>query len=350
MAILLPQSDKKEIGHEYVSEDEHSIIGEMIEEMKMQLIQLYQNTRTLRQVHTKMHGCVKAAFTVLPGLSAELKFGVFKEPLTYPAWIRFSNANTIVQHDRKKDIRGVAIKLMNVPGEKLLSNHQSEQTQDFLLMSNEIFFSKNIEQFRYVLRAATAKNKLKLISYFLNPLHWSLLKRLLASNIPCKNPFEIPYWSTQPYRYGNESTAVKYFLKPSADNKLIIADTNDYNYLSINMAKTLAANEIHFDFFIQFQTDADKMPVEDPTIAWASPFIKVAEIKIFKQVFDTPEQMEFADNLSFDIWHSLPEHRPLGSFNRARKQAYVALSKFRHERNHSPVFEPTAGPDFFETI
>ena len=45
-------------------------------------------------------------------------------------------------------------------------------------------------------------------------------------------------------------------------------------------------------------------------------------------VFNTPEQMEFGDNLSFNIWHSLPEHRPLGSFNRARKRAYEALSKF----------------------
>lgn len=170
------------------------------------------------------------------------------------------------------------------------------------------------------------------------------------ANIPCDNPFEIPYWSTQPYRYGNESAAVNYFLKPSANNKLIIEDKSDDNYLRINMAKTLEANEIHFDFFIQFQTDADKMPVEDPTIAWTSPFIKVAEIKILRQVFDAPAQIEFADNLSFDIWHSLPEHRPLGGFNRARKQAYEQLSKFRHEHNHIPVFEPTAGPDFFETI
>ncbi len=342
--------NKKEIGREYISGDEDAIISEMIEEMKVQLTQLYQNTKTLRQVHTKMHGCVKAVFTVVPGLSNELKLGIFKEPITYPAWIRFSNASTIVQHDRKKDIRGIAIKLMNVPGEKLLKNHHSEQTQDFLLMSHETFFSKNIAQFRYLLKAATTKNKLKLVSYFLNPLHWVLLKRLLKSNIRCTNPFEIPYWSTQPYRYGNDSTAVKYFLKPSIGNELIIEDTSDHNYLRINMAKTLEVNEIRFDFFIQFQTDADKMPIENPTIAWTSPFIKVAEIKILKQVFNTPAQMEFADNLSFDIWHSLPEHRPLGNFNRVRKQAYEELSKFRHERNHTPVFEPIAGPDFFETI
>ncbi|MEO6453909.1 MAG: hypothetical protein ABIN97_07560, partial [Ginsengibacter sp.] len=218
------------------------------------------------------------------------------------------------------------------------------------LMSSETFFSKNIEQFRHTLKAATSKSKLKLLSYFLNPIHWGLVKRLLKSNIACDHPFKIPYWSTQPYQYGNENTAVKYFLKPSAENKLTIADTTDYNYLHRNMAKTLEANEVHFDFCIQFQSNPDTMPIEDPTVAWTSPFIKVADIKILRQVFDTPEQMEFGDNLSFDIWHSLPEHRPLGSFNRARKEAYEQLSKFRHKCNQIPILEPTAAPDFLTKI
>lgn len=39
--MTIPQSTKKEIGHEYVSEGEDAIIGEMIEEMKSQLTRLY---------------------------------------------------------------------------------------------------------------------------------------------------------------------------------------------------------------------------------------------------------------------------------------------------------------------
>ncbi|MEP7317916.1 MAG: catalase family protein [Panacibacter sp.] len=346
----MEQPTNKQTGHEYIAAEEAAIIAEMIEEMQNQLTALYEKTKMLRQVHTKMHGCVKAAFTVMPDLAPELRTGVFKEPITYPAWIRFSNANTVVQADKKKDIRGIAIKLMNVPGEKLLNDKRFEQTQDFLLMSSETFFSKNIEQFKGTLKAATAKNKLKLALYFLNPLHWGLVKRILKSNIACNNPLEIPYWSTQPYQFGDESTAVKYFLKPATGNKLVNDNTTDYNYLRTNLAKTLQSNEIQFDFFVQFQTDAEKMPIEDPRVAWTSPFIKVAEIKILKQVFDTPAQTEFGDNLSFNIWHSLPEHRPLGSFNRARKHAYEALSKFRFDRNQVKDTEPVAGADFFKTI
>ncbi len=335
-------SSSKQPGKEYPEPGEEAIILEMIGEMESQLTALYPNTKMLRQVHTKMHGCVRAEFSVLPDLANELRVGIFKTAATYPAWIRFSNANTIVQPDKKKDIRGCAIKLMNVPGEKLLNDQRFEQTQDFLLMSSETFFSKNIEQFRRTLKAATAKNKLELLKYFINPKHWVLLKRLLGSNIHCQHPFQIPYFSTQPYQFGNDTTAVKYCVKPSADNELLTDNTTADNYLRMNMAKTLGTKEIRFDFYVQFQTDADAMPIEDPTVAWHSPFLKLAEIKIPPQVFDSAEQLEFGDNLSFDIWHSSPEHRPLGSFNRARKQAYEALSKFRHQHNGKPYTEPTA--------
>jgi len=72
----------------------------------------------------------------------------------------------------------------------------------------------------------------------------------------------------------------------------------------------------------------------------------VGTLRIVKQSFDSAEQMEFGDNLSFNAWHSLPVHRPLGGFNRARKVAYEALSKYRHEKNKIAMVEPSPTPDF----
>ena len=85
------------------------------------------------------------------------------------------------------------------------------------------------------------------------------------------------------------------------------------------------------------------MPIEDPGVEWSetlSPFRKVATIKIIQQEFDTPAQNEFGEHLSFTPWHALPEHRPLGGVNRARKVVYEAISKFRHELNQVPKREP----------
>ena len=49
-----------------------------------------------------------------------MKFGVFSKPKTYPIWVRFSNGGTPPKDDKEGDIRGMAIKLMGVDGDKYL--------------------------------------------------------------------------------------------------------------------------------------------------------------------------------------------------------------------------------------
>ena len=64
-----------------------------------------------------------------------------------------------------------------------------------------------------------------------------------------------------------------------------------------------------------------------------APFYKVATIRIPQQVFDTPEQNRFCENLSFTPWHTRPEHKPLGVINRMRKVIYDRISQVRHDLN-----------------
>ena len=87
------------------------------------------------------------------------------------------------------------------------------------------------------------------------------------------------------------------------------------------------------------------MPIEDPGALWSdklSPFRKVATIRILTQEFDSVSQMAFGEDISFTPWHSLPDHRPLGGINRARKMVYRLISEFRHQRNNRPRKEPTS--------
>lgn len=115
------------------------------------------------------------------------------------------------------------------------------------------------------------------------------------------------------------------------------------------MVKRLQEKDVTFDFLAQLQTDPVAMPIEDSTVSWdqrASPYRKIATIRIPKQTFDTPAQQEFAENLSFTPWHALPEHRPLGNMNRARKHVYWAISKLRHAHNGAPRTEPTGDETF----
>ena len=81
------------------------------------------------------------------------------------------------------------------------------------------------------------------------------------------------------------------------------------------MSAHLQEREARFDFLVQLQTDPVAMPVEDPTVVWdetASPYQKAATIRIPSQSFESMEQMQFCENLSFTPWHALCEHRPLG--------------------------------------
>jgi hypothetical protein len=100
---------------------------------------------------------------------------------------------------------------------------------------------------------------------------------------------------------------------------------------------------------VQFQTDAVRMPVEDPSVEWderVSPFVKVATLNIPQQVFDSEAQMNYCENLSFDPWHSLPEHQPIGGVNRIRKVVYERISTLRHTANGVPRREPAGFEDF----
>lgn len=107
------------------------------------------------------------------------------------------------------------------------------------------------------------------------------------------------------------------------------------------MRNTLANGKACMQFLLQPR--APFMSVENSQDEWKesdAPFSKVATIHIPQQEFDSPEQNLFCENLSFNPWHALPEHRPLGVVNRLRKVIYPQISVTRHRLNSAPRMEP----------
>ncbi|MES2933603.1 MAG: catalase family protein [Pseudomonadota bacterium] len=291
-----------------------------------------------RDAHPKMHGVVKAEFIVEPDLPQHLRIGVFKVPATYQAWIRFSNQDGTIGPDINRDIRGMAIKLMRVTGQKILEAEKDAQTQDFIVISTNVFVTKNVQEFDQLIASFTGSTWAK-IWFLLTHLRvvWNLIKSMKQ----CTNPLQTRYWSTTPYLFGDQ--AVKYSAIPRVTEPDTVPAKPDDNYLRTAMVRQLAEGEAWFDFTVQMQTDADAMPIEDPGKEWKeseSPFQKVASIRILQQDLDTEAQRVFGENLSFSPWHSLPEHRPLGGVNRARKIVYQAISTFRHAQNKVARREP----------
>jgi hypothetical protein len=293
-----------------------------------------------RAQHPKHHGCVRAELTIADDVPSELQLGLFREGTTFPAWIRFSNARK--QDDREPGGHGMAIKLMGVSGEKLLTG-QNAQTQDFLLLDSPIFFIKDAVQFAEFDAALLNSKvswfgKLSVLEYFAkHPREAWILHQIEKKR--SSNPLETQYWSVIPYKLG--TSAVKYWVKPRLDGPPIIASVPSQDQLRAAMKVHLETRDAYFEFLVQPQLNPIDQPVEDATHLWQCPAQRVATIRIHRQSFDSPEQMDFCENLSFNPWHALAEHRPLGSLNRLRKATYLALSDFRHQQNHVPYVEPT---------
>jgi hypothetical protein len=121
------------------------------------------------------------------------------------------------------------------------------------------------------------------------------------------------------------------------------------NYLRDNMRLRLEKHDVEFTMTVQLQTDSHRMPIEDAGILWPealSPRIPVATLRIPRQTFVSPAQLAFARNLSFNPWHCIEEHRPLGNLNRARRRVYYELSQFRQMNNGIEHVEPTGQETF----
>jgi hypothetical protein len=335
----MPGSPRRlELGREYPPPDEQTHIDSLIRRLRARMERDYAGSRTLRDAHPKMHGCVRGTFSIEPNLPEQLRVGIFAQPRTFPAWIRCSNSGPVAA-DAKGDIRGIAIKLMDVPGPKLEMTGAGDTTHDLILISESRFVTGNVEEFDGLVAALTG-GVVAMAWFFLT--HPRAARNLWMSLKRFSSPFDVRYFSVTPYLL--RSSAVKYSLVPHDAGHEQAPKNPSADYLREAMVQQLSARAATFDFSVQLQKDPDTMPIEDPGITWdeeVSPFQKVATLTIPSQVFDTPERREFGDNLSFNPWRCLPEHRPLGGISRARRQVYRALSAFRHERNLAPSIEPT---------
>lgn len=328
---------------------EAETVDRMIETIAAYMNSQYKPGEYQRGGNTKTHGVVRGEVVIRDDIPKELRRGVFAEPKTYRAWVRLSGPGP----DSPKDIDDVgfvscAIKLMGVPGPKLMEDEQN--TQDFTAVCTPTFVTPDVNA-NVDLQTGILIGTPGL--YFLRPGHTHILDLLMQSwwNQTQSNPLEQRYYSCVPYLLG-EGQAMQYSFRPRGKHKTKIPRVPfrpPDNYLRDAMVKTLGERDVEFDILVQVQTDPHRMPIENNAVRWPerlSPFVPVAILRIPRQTFDSPKQLAFAHNLSYNPWHCIAEHRPLGNQSRARFKMYWELSKLRQERNGTPHIEPTGDETF----
>jgi predicted DCC family thiol-disulfide oxidoreductase YuxK len=327
-------------------EDEERYIQAVIDELRGFVTETWPQGHMQRFGNTKTFGVLRGEFEVDGGLPDNLAIGVFSEPRALPAWVRFSGPGPYWPPDLEDYGQcSCGIKLMGVDGPKLLDDEQ--RTQDLLLVTPASFVTPDIVENSKLQKHVRAGTQ---IFYFLDPRD-SHLRHMLLQALYSRthaNPLELPYYSNVPFLLG-DGQAVQYSLRPITLKRTRPPMKLSPNHLREAMVKTLAEKDVEFEFRVQVQTDSHRMPIEDATIHWPeklSPYVRVATLKIPRQQFDSDAQIAFADHLSYNPWHSLPEHRPLGSSNRARRRMYYELAQLRQQWNGRPHIEPTGEEQF----
>ncbi len=305
-----------------------------------------------RALHAKGLAGLEGEVTVLPGLPEYARVGLFASPASYRAYVRFSSGSGLLQHDKKPDVRGVALKLLGVPGKKIIPGLADATTQDFLLITSPATPFRNPDEFVALVRATEhpALALPRLIRALGLRRTFALVRQLAGSlGAPMGSLATTPFYSALPVKYG--PYAIHYNLAPqarpgpagapyaSSDR----ASRTSPHHLGEELAERLRRGPVTYDLRVQFYVDARRTPIEDASVEWQeqdAPFLTVARLTLPQQDPTSPRGLRVAalcEGLSFDPWHATEDFRPLGDMMRARNHAYRLSTQ---ERAALP--EPTA--------
>jgi hypothetical protein len=155
------------IAEERLLPNEDQITKNIIEVFRRNLLRRYSTRKAERGANAKTYGVVRAEFRVLAGLPDHLAKGIFREPKTYRAWIRFADTGSVITPDPDHvGVVGMGIKVMGVPGPKLLDDEIG--TQDFTVIGVRTFTAADTVG---MTKLQTQILKYRPAYYFFNPLY-----------------------------------------------------------------------------------------------------------------------------------------------------------------------------------
>jgi hypothetical protein len=337
------------IAEERPRPEEEAWLDSIVETFKQQMSGLWKPGGFERGGNTKTHGIVRAELIVHEDLPANLRHGIFAANRSYPAWVRFSGPGPYVTPDIDDvGFMSISVKLMDVPGPKLMDEEQ--HTQDMFGVSTPTFVTADTYANAHLQKWSVKNASLFHFVNFKRPHLLDFIMQGLWIKTQ-SSPFEAPYFSCVPYLLG-DGQAMQYSFWPVSKRKtpiprLPLRPPDDY--LRAAMVKALDEGDVEIELRVQLQADPHLMPIENAAVLWPerlSPRVPVATLHIPRQKFDSPEQIAFARRLSYNPWHCITEHRPLGNQSRARRRMYYELSKFRHDMNKVPHYEPDGSETF----
>ena len=300
----------------------------------------------VRATHAKSHGILRGTLTVHDDLPPELAQGLFATPASHDVVARIATETGQLDDDRAPNARGFALKVFDVDGETMHPSGTEHRVHDVLFNTLP------------VLPPGTARTFTELTEirerHFSEPekIDEEVARRPDAEELGAFgrlaniHPLAHAYYTQGAFRYGDY--VAKIALYPGTDEQTALADREIRDDDSRSILRDLLDEWVTvrgavFDVRVQLRTDAGAMPVEDAAVDWPqdlSPYRSVGTLTFEPQeAYSAPRRVFADDRLAFRPWNGLAAHRPLGSVNRLRKQAYVELGEQRGELNATTLTE-----------
>jgi hypothetical protein len=289
-----------------------------------------------RALHAKGNAGLRAELRVIEEVPEPLRVGIFAKAATYRAYARYSNGSGARARDAKGDVRGLAVKVLGVPGRKLIAGLETATTQDFLLIRTPCTPTRTAAEFIALVEAAQKPALLPLrLAAKVGVVR--ALQILSATAAGLRAPLlplaSTTYYSVLPITWGDH--AVKLSLAPQDRPPTTAPKRRSPSALGDELEARLRPNPVVYDLRAQLFVDERSTPIEDPSVEWTeslAPPRKIAELVLPAQ---DPSSVHgrrlaaFVERLSFDPWHAPAEFRPLGELMRARRAAYHLSTKER---------------------
>jgi hypothetical protein len=347
-------------GVEEIQPNEEQLGDETVASMaRVNRLMFEKHRHAIRDAHAKSHGILRGELHVYPNLPAHLAQGLFQQAKTYPVIIRLSTSPGAIEPDSKPAVKGFGLKIIGVPGKKFLLEEADAVTQDFLMVNDTIIPTGDVKSYHDMqLRLEKMMHGPEILQTIVNEASVLADKVLEAVGSKKEVPVVVQahpnthilgetYTTLGALRYGDYVGKVS--VAPLSDNVKALAgqevdlkEPGAYRDLVVDLFRTQGAE---YELRVQLCTDIKTMPVEDASIDWPqdqSPYQAIGKIVLPAQDAFSPARRVFADDmLSFNPFHCLPEHQPLGSINRVRIKAYASSTNYRHATNAQPKVEPT---------
>lgn len=345
---------------ERLATDEDAVIDELIAKLRKNSEWAYKKYHHgMRDAHAKSHAILRGQLHVYPDLAPELAQGMFATAGPYEVIARLSTTSGALRNDLIPGIRGLGVKVLDVPGDRILDDDATNQ--DLLMVTHREFPFPDVRAYRkkgmvlafllarlpdWTMKAVTGL--LGRIKPLLAKVGLRLPHALALFADPVTHILGETFFSGAPIRYGRY--IAKFYVEPVSPEVHALKGQRIDPAAGKEVLRDLVSDfftehSAVYELRVQLCTDLDKMPIEDAGVQWPetlSAYRAVAKIVFPKQDTYTRQRQVFGDDvLSFNSWCGLEAHRPLGSINRLKLKVYEASSDYRHKMNMVKRMEPT---------